>query len=222
MIKEKIRRAAEKSNRPGNSVCLMAVTKTVAVEKIREVLAMGISTIGENRVQEAADKNEFLRADLISSKAQFHLIGSLQTNKTRKAVELFDVIQSVDRPKLANTLDRLAGELGKKQRCLIEVKISSEETKGGMALHQAADFVDDFSRYKNLSLEGLMTIGKLNAPPEETRRSFRGLLNFFKKHRSKFGETPILSMGMSDDFEIAIEEGSTLVRIGRALFGERA
>ncbi len=195
------------------------MTKTVPAERIHEVISLGCKDFGENRVQEAESKRSAL-ADKLGGTSQ-HLIGQLQTNKARKAVELFDVIQSVDRPKLAVFLDRIAGELGKKQRCLIEVKISTEESKSGIPLSEAAGFIDGFSAYTNLKLEGLMTIGRLDASPEETRASFRELAGFFRSRQPLFGPTPMLSMGMSDDYEIAIEEGATMVRIGRALFGER-
>lgn len=189
------------------------------VERIRGAIALGIKNFGENRVQEAAEKRPGLM-DVCAGTTQ-HLIGQLQTNKARRAIELFDVIQSVDRPKLAESLDRIAGEVGKKQRCLIEVKISNEPTKSGMELSAASDFIRGFSSYKNLKCEGLMTIGALDAIPEETRRSFREMNKFFQEHKENFGPFPILSMGMSDDFEMAIEEGSTMVRLGRILFGER-
>lgn len=175
---------------------------------------------GENRVQEAMEKRASL-APRLEGTTQ-HLLGQLQTNKARKAVELFDVIQSVDRPRLAETLDRIAGEMGKTQRCLIEVKISSEPSKSGVPMADAGVFIDNFRGYKNLRLEGLMTIGALNVGVDETRRLFRGLNAFFMSRLDAFGSAPVLSMGMSDDFEIAVEEGSNMVRIGRALFGERS
>lgn len=198
---------------------LLAVTKTVPAERIKEAILLGCKDFGENRVQEAESKRAALMTEL--SGTTQHLIGQLQSNKARRAIELFDVIQSVDRPKLAVALDRIAAETGKKQRCLVEVKVSTESTKSGVPLAEAAGFIEGFSAYKNLRLEGLMTIGRLDARPEETRVSFRELAVFFRKYISLFGPSPILSMGMSDDFEIAIEEGSTMVRLGRALFGER-
>ncbi len=170
-------------------------------------------------MQEAAEKRPQMVA--MPTGVRYHMIGSLQTNKARKAVELFDVIQSVDRPKLAQALDRIAGELGKKQRCLIEVKISNEPTKGGIALDDAPRFIDSFSLYTNLELQGLMTIGELDASADRTRESFRKMKDLFDLKKSLLGSAPVLSMGMSDDFEMAVEEGSTMVRIGRALFGER-
>ncbi len=209
-----MRQAAEKSGRPVDSICLVAVTKTISMDRIVEASRLGIKDFGENKVQEAAAKAPFPSSTL-------HMIGALQTNKVRKAVQMFDLIQSVDRMKVATALDRVAGEIGKKQRCLIEIKISTEPTKSGVPLIQAAELIDAFSNFKNLQLEGLMTIGMLNASEEQMRRSFRQMAEFAAAHSSSFGSKPVLSMGMSDDFETAIEEGSTMVRIGRALFGDR-
>lgn len=199
---------------------LLAVTKTVSVERIREAVSLGMKDFGENRVQEAMEKRPGLSAALEGTTQ--HLIGPLQTNKARKAMEFFDVVQSVDRPKLAETLDRIGGEMGKTQRCLVEVKIAPEASKSGVAFEEAAAFVERFSAYKNLRLEGLMTIGGLGLSVDETRAAFERMARLFGSLRSAFGPAPVLSMGMSDDFEIAIEAGSTMVRIGRALFGERA
>jgi pyridoxal phosphate enzyme (YggS family) len=150
------------------------------------------------------------------------MLGPLQTNKAKSAVEIFDVIQSVDRLKAAERLDRLAHERGKVQRCLIEVKISTEPTKSGVSLQDAGDFVAIVGKFKNIELEGFMGIGPWGASVQETRQAFRSLKDVFEKNRRHFGARAVLSMGMSDDFELAIEEGSTCVRIGRALFGERS
>jgi pyridoxal phosphate enzyme (YggS family) len=218
-ILKRLASAASVSGREAQTVDLVAVTKTVPVDIINEALAAGVTKLGENRVQEAAAKRDALRP---SEKVEHHLIGALQTNKARKAVELFDVIQSVDRPRLAETLDRIAGEMGKIQRCFVEVKISDEESKSGVPLADASEFVRSFGKYPHLKLEGLMTIGALDASEEQTRAAFRRMKTFFDAHRDVLGQSPALSMGMSDDFEMAVEEGSTLVRIGRALFGERA
>ncbi len=212
-----IRNAAERAGRDENSIQLLAVSKTVAVERVNEALRLGITMLGENRVQEAALKKPQLNAGVF----EFHLLGPLQTNKAKKAVELFDVIQSVDRMKVAQMLDRLAYDQGKKQRCLVEVKISREETKSGVPLADAEYFLDEFAKNKNLELDGLMTIGELGVSAEETRHGFGMLRQFFDEQRDRFTDRAVLSMGMTDDFEAAIEEGSTMVRIGRGLFGER-
>ena len=213
----RIQKAAGKTGRSDKDIRLVAVTKTVSVERIREAAQAGIKEIGESKIQEAGSKFGSLQEFGLTT----HLIGHLQRNKARRAAELFDVVQSVDSESLAQTLDRVASERGKKQACLIEVKISIEPSKTGVPFDQAAEFIKEFSRFKNLNLKGLMTIGPYGISMEETRSLFKKFSQFFYSQESYFGENPVLSMGMSDDFEMAIEEGSNLVRIGRALFGER-
>ncbi len=217
MISERMRRAAERAGRVPESVFLLGVTKTVDANRINQAIASGITNLGENRIQEALAKRSELKGT-----ATHHLIGALQTNKARKAVELFDVIQSVDRERLAQTLDRVAAEMNKVQRCLVEVKISSEPSKSGVPLAEAEVLIDSVARCENLKLEGIMTIGELGLSADETRRAFASVARFFESQKKKFGASPILSMGMSADFETALEEGSTMVRIGTALFGARA
>jgi hypothetical protein len=218
-VKDRIAKAAARSNRAEGDVCLVAVTKMVPVEAVKEVIALGVRNVGESRIQEAESKFEGLSADGVP--LQFHLVGQLQTNKVRKAVELFDLVQSVDRPRLASFLNRVAGEMGTIQRCLIEVKMSPEDTKSGIPLELAPQFIAGFGQYHHLQLEGLMTIAPFGVGAEVTRECFRSFQRFFEAHRRHLGENPVLSMGMTDDFEIAIEEGSTMVRIGRGIFGER-
>lgn len=212
----RLNKATEKSGRASGAVRVVAVTKTVPPERIQEALDSGLKEIGENRVQEAVAKRPQLKGPF-----SFHLIGQLQRNKARKAVELFDLIQSIDSDRLAETVDRIAGEAGKKQRCLIEVKIANEVAKTGVPLEDAPDFIASFRRWSNLSLEGLMTIGPLEARPDDLKRLYGDVSALFQRHRDRFGKEPILSMGMSDDFETAVEAGSTMVRLGRVLFGER-
>ena len=195
----------------------MAAVKTVPPEKILELLAAGVREIAENKVQEAESKGQALSQAQVSR----HFIGHLQRNKAKKAVEIFDVIQSVDSPRLAEALDRAAADLGKKQICFIEVKISAEPTKTGIATEEASGFIKGFSQYKNLVLKGLMTIAPYDVELNQVRPMYKSFSRFFAEHRSFLNEAPVLSMGMSDDFEMAIEEGATMVRIGRALFGER-
>jgi pyridoxal phosphate enzyme (YggS family) len=215
-IKLRIKRAAEKSGRLSEAVCLVAVTKNVSLKLIKEAIALGVQDIGENRVQEAMGKME-----QIPRSVKRHFIGSLQTNKARKAIELFDLIQSVDRLKLALSLDRLASERGRPQECLIEVKIVDEPLRGGVPFVKAGEFIKEVQKFSHLVLRGLMTIAPMGPSLQETKSLFKQFSNLFILHRDAFGENPILSMGMTDDFEGAIEQGSTMVRIGRGLFGER-
>lgn len=205
-----------------SDIRLVGVTKTVSTDRIKDAISLGLKDLGENKVQEALAKLPVLADTIKKESVRLHFIGHLQSNKARKAIENFDVIQSVDRPSLAEALDRISSEMGKKTACLVEVKISDEQTKSGVPLAQTADFIASFSAYKNLSLEGLMTIGALDVSADQTRQGFRTMNDLFQRHRGAFSvDKPILSMGMSDDFEMAIEEGSTMVRVGRSLFGER-
>ena len=178
---------------------------------------LGIAEIGENRVQEAQAK----RPALAGIPLVHHFIGQLQTNKARAAVTLFDVIQSVDRLKLAEAIARAATEAGKRQRILIEVKISDENAKGGVSLDEADGLIAAAQAMPSLEVRGVMAIAPFDRPETETRAAFRRAAEVFRRHRPAFGPAPILSMGMTDDFEWAIAEGSTMVRVGRALFGDR-
>jgi PLP dependent protein len=208
-VLDRIRAAAVRSGREPHAVQLIAVTKTVPAEKIREAFESGISNVGENRLQEALPKRESLR-DLSLT---WHFIGYLQTNKARKVLENFDWIQSVDRPELAEKLNQAAS---KPVPVMIEVKLHEEPTKSGIAEPSLVELVKQFTRFDRLQLRGLMAIPPFFENPEDARPYFRKLRGFGEQ----FGLAE-LSMGMSHDFEVAIEEGATMVRIGTALFGER-
>lgn len=214
-IEARIGRAAERSRRSRDDIQLVAVSKTVPVDVVNEAISAGLTDIGESKIQELMAKKDQLKPCVK------HLIGSLQTNKARKAIEIFDVIQSVDRPRLAETLDRISFDLGQKTQCLIEVKVSNEASKQGCPIETASEFIRGFKKYQNLDLRGLMTIAPFNVSENETRTIFKNFKTFFDANHLHLGPKPILSMGMTDDFEMAIEEGSTMVRIGRAIFGER-
>jgi pyridoxal phosphate enzyme (YggS family) len=217
-IQRRIGEAAVRSGRTASAITLVAAIKTVDAAVVLDAYRFGIRDIGENRVQEASVKREGLRE---ARGMTHHFIGQLQTNKVRRAVELFDVIQSVDRMRLAETIDRAALELGKRQRCLIEVKISSDAAKGGASVDEVRGFVEDFRHLGSLQLDGLMGIAPHDADEKSTRAAFRTLAKIFGDLKGAFGSAPVLSMGMTGDFEMAIEEGATMVRIGRAMFGER-
>lgn len=199
-------------------VKLVAVTKTVPTELIREAVKSGVRIIGENRVQEALRKYEELK-DL---DVQWHLIGHLQTNKVKYAVKIFDVIQSVDSKKLALEIDKRAQMLGKVQPVMIEVNVAGEETKYGVKPDELELFYLSIRELKNIEVVGLMTIAPLVDNPEDVRWVFKRLrgLRDMLNHKYKANLTE-LSMGMSDDYKVAIEEGATMVRIGRKIFGER-
>ena len=217
-LSDRIEKAAQRSGRNTKEITLVAVTKTVPLDKVLPYIQAGIHHVGENRVQEALEKWTVHRAPCTEHGARpmFHLIGQLQSNKAKKAVGFFDVIQSLDLFDLAQDINRHAEALGKKQACLIEVKISPEATKSGIPPERLDEFLGQLKGLASLEIKGLMGIAPATSTLEEVRPYFARLRKLFEKTR-----LPILSMGMSSDFEIAIEEGSTMVRLGTALFGVR-
>jgi len=214
-ILDRIDKAARRSGRKSQDITLVAVTKTIPFDAILPFLQAGVGHVGENRVQEALTKYS-IGPDEGYKRPKLHLIGQLQSNKAKKAVAGFDMIQSLDRLSLAEDLNRQAQAAGKKLPCLIEVKISPEESKSGLDPEQLEDFVTRMKGMTSLDLQGLMGIAPQTRTPEEVRPFFRRLRGLFEK-----AKLSVLSMGMSSDFEVAIEEGSTMVRIGTALFGAR-
>ena len=222
-IRAKIEASCKRSGRQANQVKIAAVTKTVPIERISEAARLGLDVMGENKVQEAGAKIPALRPQFPQLK--WHMIGHLQGNKAARACELFDCIQSLDSKKLAASLDRRAAELGKTQDCLIEVKVSPEESKSGIAAEEAPALFEFCKTLKNVRVSGLMCIAPYFEDANLARPYFskaRRLYDqFFSSGSLNDAGAPVLSMGMSHDFEAAIEEGSTMIRIGTALFGER-
>lgn len=227
-IRHRLAAACERAGRDPQDVTLMAVTKTVSAELIEAAYHAGITFFGENRVQEAAAKiSPTLRHELErpAMMPQWHLIGHLQTNKAKKALELFQVIQSVDSLRLAEVLQQQAGLAQKKVEIFIEINTSGEAAKFGAPPAAALTLAQNVAALSNLQLTGLMTIGALTEEPAVIRRGFRRLRELRDElNAAKLPGVNIrhLSMGMTDDFELAIEEGSTLIRVGRAIFGARS
>ena len=218
-IRETMAEAARRSGRPVSAIRLMAVTKTVNDDLILAAIRTGVEIIGENYVQEAKRK-----IGKLGKTGEWHLIGRLQTNKVKYAVHLFDMIHSVDRLELAAELDRRARAAGRIIPILIEVNIGGEISKSGVPLDSARDLVRHVASLENLSIRGLMTMPPWFDDPEESRpyfRSLRELRNKIAGEAIPHVEMRELSMGMTDDYAIAIEEGATIVRIGRGIFGER-
>ena len=215
-VQERIRVAALRIGREPSSITLVAISKTVPPEVIREAVAAGITLLGENRVQEARDK-----VAALPGLARWHLVGHLQTNKARLAVQLFELIHSLDSVKLAQALDRSGEEAGKLVGCLIEVNLGGEESKGGISEEGVCPLLEATRELPNLRIEGLMAIPPFLPDPEDVRPFFRRLRNLRDELAGKGFTVPELSMGMTHDFEVAIEEGATLVRIGTAIFGPR-
>jgi PLP dependent protein len=218
-IKKRIAAAAARASRDPHTVQLMAVTKTVAPERIGQALEAGITMLGENYVQEAKEK-----IAAIGNRARWHLIGHLQTNKAKYAVHLFDCVHSVDRFELALELDKRAGKINRRLNVLIEVNLSGEESKSGIPAAQAVTLVRQVSPLSNLAVRGLMTMAPYSDNPENSRPYFKALHNLSEEiSRANLPGVQMeeLSMGMTDDFEVAIEEGATIIRVGRAIFGAR-
>lgn len=216
-IFKKMTYAALRVGRDPSEVKLVAVTKSQPLNKIKEAADLGLRVFGENRVQEAKIKIEQLREFDI----EWHMIGHLQTNKVKDAVKYFELIHSVDSEKLAMIINKEAQKIGKIQRVLIQVKLSEEETKYGIAEEKVEELLKLCMKLESLKVEGLMTIPPYFEAPEDVRPYFRKLRQLRDSLVDKGYPLNELSMGMSHDFEIAIEEGATMVRIGTALFGQR-
>ena len=219
-VLERIERACARADRAADSVTLVAVSKTVAADRLRHAIAAGFDTLGENRVQEAAAKIPGLDT------AEWHLVGHLQKNKAAKAMELFDVVESVDSMAIATRLDRLFGERatepGARMPVYLQVNVDADPAKQGFRSDTLGDELGPLLELPHLEVRGLMTVGWLGAAAETARPTFMRLRQTSERLRGEHPALgPGLSMGMSDDYEVAIEEGSTLVRVGRALFGER-
>jgi len=222
-VRERIDQAARRAGRNPEEITLMAVSKTFPPQRIREAYEAGLRVFGENRVQEFTGKSDALR-DLAG--AEWHLIGHLQSNKANKAAELFSAVDSIDSVKLAEKLNAAAERLGKTLSVLIEVNVGGEEAKSGIdpQSHELDAILESASQFHNLNVRGLMTIPPFTDDPEGARpyfRQLRELRDRISARRLPRIEMAILSMGMSHDFEIAIAEGSTCVRVGTGIFGER-
>jgi len=210
-VKERIAAAAERAGRRADDVLLIAVSKTVEVERVRDAIDAGVVALGENRVQEAKAKFAVL-----GHRVPWHLIGHLQTNKVKDALAVFDVVQSVDRLEVATELERRAAGANRTIDVLLEVNIGHEASKSGFEPEAVAAALDTIAGMAHLKVRGLMAIPPIVERAEDSRPAFRALRVLAQKHG--LGE---LSMGMSGDFEVAVEEGATMVRVGTAIFGPR-
>lgn len=217
-IRRRIETAALKSGRSPEDIKLMAVTKRVDVERIREAIEAGVSIFGENYVQEAEGKVETLKGEAI----EWHFIGHLQRNKVKKAVRFFEMIHSIDSLRIVEEVNKRAKLMGKKMKVLIQVNLSGEESKSGISREGLEGLIRGIQGMENLHLLGLMTLPPYFEDPEAVRPYFRALRTLRDEMEERVGiGLKDLSMGMSHDFEVAIEEGATIVRIGSAIFGPR-
>jgi PLP dependent protein len=219
-VRERIARAAERAGRNAEDITLIAVSKTFDTATVQQAVDAGARDLGENRVQEAITKVSTVKGDI-----RWHLIGHLQSNKARQAVEAFDVIHTIDSSQLADRLDRIAGEIARKPDVLVQVDLAHEATKSGADETELPAIVEALDSARNLEFRGLMTLPPLFDSPEKTRPYFRRLreiLDGLNSRRATHRKLTELSMGMTGDFEIAIEEGATMVRVGTAVFGVRS
>jgi hypothetical protein len=217
-LHERIARAADRAGRNPADIQLVVVTKTVEVDKIKEALDCGVRIIGESRIHEAAEKQPH-----IGRSVQWHMVGHLQSRKARQGVELFDMVQSVESISTARALQKRCAEAGLTMPILIEINTSGEEQKYGIQPEQAQEFIREVTEMDRLRIRGLMTMAAFVPDPEAARPSFRRLRQLAEMLRQEHIERAgleILSMGMSNDFEVAIQEGATMLRIGTAIFAE--
>jgi len=217
-IRGRIEQSARRSGRAPDAVVLVAVVKQVDVERIREAVDAGLADLGENRVQEA----EAAIAGVGRDRARWHMVGHLQRNKVGRALELFDRIHGIDSAALAEALSRRAAAVARTMPVLVEVNVSGEPSKFGVVPDQLDALLERVAGLRHLALDGLMMVGAPVARPEEARGGFAALRGLRDRAERALGLVlPQLSMGMSGDFEVAIEEGATMVRVGTALFGGR-
>ena len=217
-VREQIAAAATKSGRPANDIELVAITKTHPTEKVREAIEAGQTLLGESRVQEARAKIPELPAHI-----RWHFVGHLQKNKVRQALPLFEMIHSVDSLALARDINRIAEDQGLYPRALLEVNVAGEGNKFGFAPNKLREQMEEVLELPRLSIEGLMCIPPMGDEAEASREYFVDLRKLRDSLEKEFNlKLPHLSMGMTNDFPIAIEEGATMVRVGTAIFGERS
>lgn len=218
-VKQRIKNTCQKIGRNENEIILIAISKTIPAEKITIAVENGIEHIGENRVQEAEKKFEQL-----GKIATWHLVGHLQTNKVKKALQIFDFIHSVDSYHLAQEISKRALQSGRMVECLVEVNTSEEISKFGVSPEETVELIKKISLLPGIQVKGLMTIGTFLPDPEDVRPCFKLLKDLSDEiHNTGLDgvEMKYLSMGMTNDFEVAIEEGANMIRVGRAIFGER-
>lgn len=220
-VRTRVADAAARAGRDPASVTFVGVTKTFPAEVVAQGLDAGLQILAENRVQEAQSKAPQLRS--LGYQPKWHLIGHLQSNKVRPALTIFDHIQSVDSVKLAHAIDRVSAELQSTTRVLLEVNTSRESSKYGFLPEDVSDATKQIATLEHLDIRGLMAVGPLTHDKEVIREAFRALRCLGEDLRARFPSHiwDTLSMGMSDDFEIAVEEGSTMLRLGRVIFGDR-
>jgi pyridoxal phosphate enzyme (YggS family) len=223
-VRERIEAACARAGRDPADVTLVAVTKTHPIEVVQAAVEAGLTELGENRVQDLVAKSDAVPGLSAGGTVRWHLVGHLQRNKARDAAARADLFHALDSVALAEVLDRKAGEAGRVLECLVQVNVSGEDSKAGVAPAGAHDLVDTIGAFPNLFVSGLMTIAAPPVEPGDLERLVRPQLASLRELRDRYAgpaRLTHLSMGMTDDLDVAVEEGATLVRVGSALFGER-
>lgn len=223
-VQERIAAACARAGRSTEDVTLIAVTKTFPVEAVLAAQEAGLSHFGENRVQDLVEKVEAVPGRLRGGEVDWYMIGHLQRNKAKDVVDFADAFHALDSPRLARELNKRAGREDRVVPCLVQVNVSKEESKFGIAPADAHSYLDSLKKYEHLRIDGLMTIASFVDDPEDVRSEFRRLREIFETYDASTApniDMRYLSMGMSGDYEVAIEEGATHVRIGSAIFGTR-
>lgn len=218
-VTQKIKQHCAKSSRNTDEISLIAVTKTISLDKIHEIRQLGITQFGENKVQELVSK-----FDYFDENVNWHLIGHLQTNKVKYIMDKVKLIHSLDNIKLADEINKRANNLNIIKDVLIEINIANEHSKNGLQLEDVYGFVSSLKNHKNIFIKGLMTVAPYTDKPEQNRIYFKQMKKIFddlKEFNGTNVNMEILSMGMTNDFTVAIEEGATMIRVGTGLFGER-
>jgi pyridoxal phosphate enzyme (YggS family) len=220
-VRRRIAAAAERAGRSPDGVTLVVVTKTRGVDAVRAAIDSGARDLGENYVQEADAKIATLASADTTERPRWHLIGHLQRNKAARAACLFHLIHTVDGLRLGQHLDRAAASMGRRLPVLVEVNVGGERSKAGVTPQTTADLVDSLASLRHVRVDGLMAVPPPTTDPERSRPHFRTLAGLRSELLTRGFDLPHLSMGMTDDYEVAVEEGATIVRVGRAIFGER-
>lgn len=221
-IRKRVKEACQRSGRDPRTVAILPVTKTVELDRIKESLDCGFTAIAENRVKEAQRKSNLMRSENID--VDLHFVGHLQSNKVNKVIRFASMIQSIDRMKIVRKLNKRLKKVGKTIPILIQVNVSGEDSKYGLRPDETVDFVKEAAQYKQLQIKGLMTIGLFSDDWPRVREGFKLLRELRDQVRNEKIDNvamATLSMGMTNDFEIAIEEGATMIRVGRGIFGDR-
>ena len=224
LLKQKIELAASKTDRAAEDITVIAITKYAQINDVVEAIHLGFDNIGENQIQKAYNKQLLLKQLLKPEeydRLQWHMVGHLQTNKVAKAIDMFSVVQSLDSLRLAKCISKQAQKVNQKVNVLVQVNISEEDQKYGVSWNDCVQLIDELVMLPGINLKGLMGIGSFTEDKKQIRNCFKKLKNLFDQVNTKISkQMNILSMGMSDDFEIAIEEGSTMIRVGSILFGK--